>query len=785
MADRLLAVSCRRRLSARLFDVLHYGVSPRVWAVVALVAGQLARSSMGEAQTRVTGRHPMAMVDIIGMSTFGYQFGPWMPDADVPSPDGQLHAILLKQGDVVHNTNTFTLLLIRTEALFAAPRPDTLLRLASSSNRPAISHLKWLGDSRTLFFLGERLGAPQIYALDVRTRQLSQRTHATTEITSYNIIPSGDVLVYAAKPPVDTSGYAAMRQHGFAVRPGQFVGDLLTGAWADAASEWFGRTPPQLWVWRAGAPAPALVALPGPYYHSCDPDAVSVAPTGRVALIVCTREHVPALWKEYSDPHLARLLAGGDPFGEFALLDLNRGTIEPLVEAPVTRATFRWAPTGESVVLANAFLPLDVPDSIERSARAARPGIAEVTIRPHCLTVIAHRDSLDVVGWDEATKTVELVAGIFGLGARDGPRVSYRKIGSVWREVRSRAASEPRLVVEQGLNVPPRLVAVDAGTKRRSVVLDPNPQLADVHLGHVETVRWRTPSGAVRVGGLYYPPDFVRGRRYPLVIQTHGFDSTVFAPDGVYPTANAAQPMAAYEILVLQLGAGDDLGGIRDIMTSDEAPRAMEDLEAAIDHLDSLGLIDRAQVGLIGFSRTCYHVLYALTHSRYRIAAAAITDGVDFSYLQYLVLRDAQSGAGRTLDEYTPVNGGPPFGNNLEVWRERAPGFNLDRITTPLRLEAIGPGSLLLEWEPYAGLLLQHKPAELFFIPEGEHLLVKPWERLASSGGNADWFRFWLKGEQDADPAKVEQYARWRELRKLQHPQTAGDTTGMQHGSSK
>jgi hypothetical protein len=29
-----------------------------------------------------------------------------------------------------------------------------------------------------------------------------------------------------------------------------------------------------------------------------------------------------------------------------------------------------------------------------------------------------------------------------------------------------------------------------------------------------------------------------------------------------------------------------------------------------------------------------------------------------------------------------------------------------------------------------------------------------------------DWFCFWLKGEEDPDPAKASQYARWRELRK-------------------
>jgi hypothetical protein len=27
-----------------------------------------------------------------------------------------------------------------------------------------------------------------------------------------------------------------------------------------------------------------------------------------------------------------------------------------------------------------------------------------------------------------------------------------------------------------------------------------------------------------------------------------------------------------------------------------------------------------------------------------------------------------------------------------------------------------------------------------------------------------DWFRFWLKNEEDPDPAKAEQYKRWREL---------------------
>ncbi len=226
--------------------------------------------------------------------------------------------------------------------------------------------------------------------------------------------------------------------------------------------------------------------------------------------------------------------------------------------------------------------------------------------------------------------------------------------------------------------------------------------------------------------------------------------------------------------MVLQIGYANST-----VVTPREGPANQEGIEAAIDHLDSLGLIDRERVGLIGFSRTCFHVLYTLTHSSYPIRAAAITDGVDFGYLQYLLW-----GRLGIDQEYAGINGGPPWGGNFGAWRERAPGFNLDRVTAPLRLEAITTGSVLGEWEPYAGLLLQHKPAELFVIPGGEHILVKPWERLASQGGNADWFRFWLKNEEDPDPAKREQYARWRELRELQQRQTAGDTAGMRPASN-
>jgi hypothetical protein len=49
-------------------------------------------------------------------------------------------------------------------------------------------------------------------------------------------------------------------------------------------------------------------------------------------------------------------------------------------------------------------------------------------------------------------------------------------------------------------------------------------------------------------------------------------------------------------------------------------------------------------------------------------------------------------------------------------------------------------------------------------MPGSTHVPEKPWERRTSQQGAVDWFCFWLKSEEDPDPAKAEQYNRWRKL---------------------
>jgi hypothetical protein len=83
-------------------------------------------------------------------------------------------------------------------------------------------------------------------------------------------------------------------------------------------------------------------------------------------------------------------------------------------------------------------------------------------------------------------------------------------------------------------------------------------------------------------------------------------------------------------------------------------------------------------------------------------------------------------------------------------------------------------------WQPYGGLRYLHKPVDLIMLNTDEHVLTNPAVRLASQGGSVDWFRFWLQDYEDPDPAKKDQYERWRGLKEMQEENDAKGEAAME-----
>jgi hypothetical protein len=406
------------------------------------------------------------------------------------------------------------------------------------------------------------------------------------------------------------------------------------------------------------------------------------------------------------------------------------------------------------------------PDhNASRSIRESQVFAAEVQVDTGKVTKISEGD-FNLMQWDPITRVLFLVPNSGGTGAKDPQAqkpVAFIKMGDSWQKVDPEQAKlklgRPFDVVEeQDMKSPPRLVAMNWRTHQRRLLLDLNPQFADLRFGRVEDISWTGSDGNSATGGLYFPVDYVPGKRYPFVIQTHGWDATKFWIDGESTAGYAAQALAGRGFVVAQTA---DVGS-EDETTPREGPRQTAMFEGLIDYLDGRGLIDRGRVGILGWSRTGYHVRYALTFSKYPFAAAVIADGLDASYVQYMSWLNFGIKGG---DLYERINGALPQGAGLQSWFSHATGFNLDRVHTPTRLLAFRSDSILNNWEWFAGLRRLGTPVELIWIPDAEHMPVRPWERITAQEGDVDWFSFWLKGEEDDDSSKAEQYRRWREMR--------------------
>ena len=698
---------------------------------------------------------------------------PWEDSNEPPqfSPDRKRFLIVEEKGVLANNSREYSLV------VFAAAKFDRPTRLAtfrSSSNRAGIQQARWLTND-SIALIGENPDqVPQVYLVNCSTHTLRPITSDVNGVVSYDVTGDLETVVYSSAAGGDMAQVTYKDEHGFAVSD-EHLFDLSSGEWR-RPRDWY-----QTFVRTRSSPK-ARPIKGGPFWSLEGRLRLWVSPDGKYAVTERPPFPVPERWESYQDPKLrsavhsilATTQSPGqvDFLGQAMLISAGTGVIRPLVDAPLTvsyASSVVWSSDGESVIVAGTYLP---PMGISGEGAASRdvPVVAEFSIPRRSFRRIANIP-LDEQWSIQSTKAGDLLVHAQREKA-DGsyevlPDRLYHREPKQWVIANPSAplrTTEPQIVVRQALTHWPRLVRIDSITGRESVIEDPNPQFRHRRFGRVELIHWTGKLGEPWTGGLIYPADYDPEQRYPLVIQTHDFNPDRFLLDGPFTTAMAAQELANKGIVVLQLGEGTLHE--QTISTPREGPYYLSAFESAVDVLDRMRLVDRNCVGLIGFSRSAYHVKYALTHSAYQFAAATAAEGIDFTYGQMI---GVYANDPLAQGEFVSMYGGFPWQTGWQNWMRDSLTFNFNKIEAPLRLEANdNPNAIIEEWETFAALRLLNKPVELIFIPRGDHPVSKPWERMTSQEGNVDWFAFWLKGEEDADPRKTEQYVRWRRLRGLQ-----------------
>jgi hypothetical protein len=684
------------------------------------------------------------------------------------SPDGKKFIVVVRRGNLDNNTNEYSILLWPTSEAFQSPQPVVLLTMVSSSNRPGIQSLIWRPDNETIMFLGETPGElQQIYSFNIRTHILTKLTNSPTNVVAYSVTDRGLIAYFAEE--IRSAPDPKTRRLGLPIST-QMIMEVLLG---DPGEEWSDHV--RLIVQPSDDDHAQTLSdrVLKPFPSSDSPPIPS--PDGRYVLLLVNVEPIPTIWKEYRDPLLKKWTVWKTTTGQYSMLrryvifDIQTGQSRILLNGPIsfsaTGPTFAaWAPDSRSVVIANAYLPLDEVSDEERETRRDGAFTVEVSVVSGEIKKIPSGE-MKLVTWDPKTNELVFERKNTIQDSAEGTQAFFRKIGGIWEKDSARRSTATILEIhlEQGLNTPPQLFAIRRDTKERSLLFDLNPQFKNLKFGREEPIRWKSTDGHEVEGGLYYPVDYVPGKRYPLVIQTHGFHPDRFEIDGPYTSVFAAQPLAGKGIMVLQAEKPDRAEVLRMIATPAEADWKKSAYEGAIDYLDNRGLIDRARVGIMGFSRSCWHVKYTLTHSKYKFAAASVSDGIDMGYFIYTSM------ANRAYpdNEMDQIIGGLPAGKNLDSWFVRSPDFNIDKIpgSLPVRVVACYPLDVLVEWEWFAMMKRLGKLVDMVVFLDGTHVEEKPYDRMISQNGNVDWFDFWLNNHEDADPEKAEQYTRWRDLR--------------------
>jgi dipeptidyl aminopeptidase/acylaminoacyl peptidase len=742
------------------------------------------------------GSQPFTVKDSIEMTTFSDPYTR-LADAECKrSPDGKYFLVVTTRGVLRTNQVVSTLWIYQAAEVEGylhvqtalPPKPQLLFRIAgmlvahqNNSYGSLITKAQWSSDSKSVLSLVERPGGSRhLLRSSLSGKRPIDLTPGVVDITDFGEA-DGTIayLVAEHKPPGKVIGQPI--DEGSSDLTGLSLFHILfQRTFPDPTSFW---PAIDLWVRYRGVNRQVTAGGKWHFPASAAGLRLAVSPNGRGLIAARPVSSISTEWLKYktasNTPVFAPASTGTDRSGkgfnwpwQYVYVDLDKMMVTPVVDAPsgvvagyVDDLQATWAPDSQTVLFTNSYLPLRRPPEAQSTKVTSACAAAVYTVVTGQVSCVAYarfpEENQSLSSAIFGASSSEVVLHWSGEGSAQTQ--VYAKIQQGWELGPGKATTDQTqakliIFIRQDLDEVPALWAAEMKTGLTKRLWDPNPQLVSLQLGQASFYTWKDSTGYEWHAGLIKPPDFVLGHRYPLVIQTHGFyNEHEFLVDGSFTTGFAARPLAASGIVVLQMAVRAD----RHIRPAqEEALLEVQGFESAIDHLDRDGLIDPDRVGIIGFSRTAWYVEETLIHAPHRFRAATLIDGTDQSYLTYMLFAP---GYPEAIVEQEAANGGKPFGTGLNLWVKNAASFNLDQVQTPVRIETIGPISILGEWEIYSSLYQQGKPVDLIYIPVGQHILQNPKDRYASQQGNVDWFRFFLQGYKDPDPARAKQYTRWEQ----------------------
>ena len=239
-------------------------------------------------------------------------------------------------------------------------------------------------------------------------------------------------------------------------------------------------------------------------------------------------------------------------------------------------------------------------------------------------------------------------------------------------------------------------------------------------LGTQETVHWK--SDAFEVDGvLTYPPGYVAGQKYPLVLYIHGGPTA----SSLQTFTSPAQIFAGQGWLVFEpnyRGSNNEGNAFQSSIVKDASAGPGRDIMAGVKALEARGIVDESRIAVTGWSyggqMTAWMIGNYPTVWRAAVAGAPVTDLVDqYTLSDNNVMRGSQYGPS------------PFVGDNMKSYAVQSPISYFWRVKTPtLIMSDVGDWRVTTTqaYKLYHALKDNGVPVKFFAYPVAGHSPADP-----------------------------------------------------------
>ena len=272
--------------------------------------------------------------------------------------------------------------------------------------------------------------------------------------------------------------------------------------------------------------------------------------------------------------------------------------------------------------------------------------------------------------------------------------------------------------------IAPELFAIEDGGARRLTTQN-EAALADLKLGSVEDIHFKSRDGTEIQGQLIKPPSYVAGRRYPTILWIHGGpngqDQHELINSGYSPSLER-QLFAAQGYVVLGINYRGSTGrgkAFQESIQADWGHKEVEDLLAGVDYAVAKGIADPAKLGIGGWSYGGILTDYTIaSDTRFKAAISGAGSGDQsgmYGLDQYALQWNSEIGA--------------PWKNTALYLKISYPFFHADRIHTPTLFMGGDKDfnvPIAGSEQMYFALRTLRVPSELVVYPGEFHVFTRP-----------------------------------------------------------